>query len=242
MKKDDFDRQINSLVPQPDPNITADLFEFGQEMGNEFDRDVVQDLLNSLSFISRHFNAETAQRAYELIQYDGVLPDEMVAAAFHLQSGTSPQDVSRLAKEGQFMCFHWPGNVDELSPLALCTVTEDGQNRSFHTLHFGAFDPDAALRSAQRYACDRQISVTDALLSLTTNMELNSKGGARKILVSNDPDMTQTLSAAFGQCAAVSARLTFDADHGQAAVEYNPLWLELRQQQEQVQSRIAQSM
>ena len=30
----------------------------------------------------------------------------------------------------------------------------------------------------------------------------------------------------------MAAHLTFDVDRGQAEVEYNPLWLELRQKQE----------
>ena len=110
-------------------------------------------------------------------------------------------------------------------------MTEGGQSRSFYTLHFGAFDSDTALRTAQQYAHDRQLSVTDALLSLTTDMALNSNGGARNILVSNDPDMTQALSAVFQRCPAVAARLTFDAGRSQTMVEYNPLWLELHQQQ-----------
>ena len=90
---------------------------------------------------------------------------------------------------------------------------------------------DTALRTAQQYAHDRQLSVTDALLSLTTDMTLDSSGGARKILVSSDPDMSQALSAVFQRCPAVAARLTFDADRSQTMVEYNPLWLELHQQQ-----------
>ena len=47
--------------------------------------------------------------------------------------------------------------------------------------------------------------------------------------------MTQALSAVFSHCPAVAARLTFDADRSQTEVEYNPLWLELRQKQEPVQ-------
>ena len=129
------------------------------------------------------------------------------------------------------MCFHWPQGVEELSPLALCMVTEGGQSRSFYTLHFGVFDPDTALRSAQQYAHDRQLSVTDTLLSLTTDMALDSNGGARKILVSDDLDMSQALSVVFHRCPAVAAHLTFDADRSQTMVEYNPLWLELHQQQ-----------
>ena len=36
-------------------------------------------------------------------------------------------------------------------------------------------------------------------------------------------------------CPAMAACLTFDADYNQTIVEYNPLWLELRQKQEPVQ-------
>lgn len=237
MDKQDFEQQVSALVPQPDPEITAALFAFGQELGQEGGCDRVQDLLNSMSFVSRHFSAATAQGVYEIIRHgSAALPDEMVAAAVYLENGSTPQAAAEMADAGSLMCFHWPQGVEELSPLALCVVTEDGQSRSFYTLHFGAFDPDTALRSAQQYARDRQLSVTDALLSLTTDMALNSNGGARKILVSNDPDMTQALSAIFHRCPAVAARLAFDADRSQTMVEYNPLWLELHQKQEPAQN------
>lgn len=243
MERTDFEQRISALVPQPDPETTAALFRFGQELEEVYESDVSQDLVNSLGFISRHFSPATAQGVYELIQHDSAaLPNEMVAAAVYLENGSTSQDAAEMARAGQLMCFHWPKNMEELSPLALCVVTEDGQSCSFHTLHFDAFDPDVALRSAQQYAHDHQISVTDALLSLTIDMELDPKGGARKILVSNDPDMTQALSAAFGRCAAAAARLTFDADHGQTAAEYNPLWLELRQQQESAQAGMELTM
>ena len=237
MDKQDFEQQISALVPQPDPEITAALFAFGQELGQEGDCDRVQDLLNSMSFVSRHFSAATAQGVYEIIRHgSAALPDEMVAAAVYLENGSTPQIVAEMADAGSLMCFHWPQDVEEISPLALCVVTEGGQSRSFYTLHFGAFDPDTALRSAQQYAHDQQLSVTDTLLSLTTDMALDSNGGARKILVSDDLDMSQALSAVFHRCPAVAARLTFDADRSQTMVEYNPLWLELRQKQEPEQS------
>ena len=208
-------------------------------MGQEDNYDGVRGLLNSLSCASRHFSAATAQGVYEIIQHgSAALPDEMVAAAVYLENGSTPQAVAEMADAGSLMCFHWPQGVEELSPMAFCVVTEGEQSRSFYTLHFGAFDPDTALRSAQQYAHDRQLSVTDALLSLTTDMALNSNGGARKILVSNDPDMTQALSAIFHRCPAVAARLTFDADRSQTMVEYNPLWLELHQQQKPEQGEM----
>lgn len=239
MERNEFERQLHALVPQPDLEITAALFSFGQELGQEDNYDGVRGLLNSLSFVSRHFSAATAQGVYEIIQHgSAALPDEMVAAAVYLENGSTPQAVAEMADAGSLMCFHWPQDAEELSPMAFCVVTEGEQSRSFYTLHFGAFNPDTALRSAQRYAHDQQLSVTDALLSLTTDMTLDSNGGARKILVSSDPDMSQALSAVFQRCPAVAARLTFDADRSQTMVEYNPLWLELHQQQKPEQGEM----
>ena len=96
--------------------------------------------------------------------------------------------------------------MEELSPPALCIVTEGRHSRYFHTLHFGRFDPDAALQSAQQYAHDRQLSVTDALLSLTTDMALDSNGGAKKLLMSNDSEMALALYRIFFRCPAMAAR------------------------------------
>ena len=237
MTKEDFEGKLNALVPQPDPETTAALFAFGQELGDTAECFGVQALLTSLQFIARNFSERTLQGAYEIIRCgSAALPDEMVAAAVYIENGSTPQNAAEMAEAGLLMCFHQPESAEESSPLAVCTMIEDGISRKFHTLHFGAFDPDTALRSAQQYAHDRQLSVTDALLSLTTDMTLDSNGGARKILVSSDPDMSQALSAVFQRCPAVAARLTFDADCGQTVVEYNPLWLELHQKQEPAQN------
>ena len=130
------------------------------------------------------------------------------------------------------MCFHQPDSANESSPLAVCTVIENGTSREFHTMHFGGFDPETALRTAQEYAQIHRSSVAGALMFLTTDMEIKLGGGYKKILVSGESDMTKALSAIFRRCPAVAAHLTFDADRGQAEVEYNPLWLELRQKQE----------
>lgn len=234
MERTDFERQINTVVPRPDEDTTAALFALGQDLGEESGYGSTQDILNSLRFISRHFDAEITQGVYEIIQYGSALPDEMVAAAFHMANDPdcSPQRMAQAAESGGLMCFHIPATAEELSPLAVCTVCENGRSLTGYTTHLGEFDPETALRSAREYAHNRQVSVTDALLSLTVDLELNPDGGARKILVSGDPDMTQVLSAVFRRCPAVAARLTFDAGRGQTAVEYNPLWLELRRQQE----------
>lgn len=233
MERTDFERQINALIPRPDPETTADLFAFGQELCDTAECFGVQALLTSLQFIARNFDGQTLQSAYEIIRHGfAALPDEMVAAAVYLQNGCTPQHAAEMAEAGVLMCFHQPDSANEPSPLAVCTVIENGASRVFHTLHFGAFDPETALRSAQEYAQARHTSVAGALLSLTTDMKVNPDGGYKKILVSGDADMTQALSAIFRRCPAVAAHMTFDVDRGQAEVEYNPLWLELRQKQE----------
>lgn len=237
MERTDFERQLHALVPQPDPEITAALFSFGQELGQEDDCDGVRGLLNSMSFVSRHFSAATSQGVYEIIQHgSAALPGEMVAAAVYLEIGSTPQAVAEMADAGSLMCFHCPRSEESLSPLAVCVLTEGEHSQYFHTLHFGAFDPDTALRTAQKYAHDRQFSVTHALLALTTDMTLEPRDDARKLLVSNDPDMTLALYCLSFRCPAMAAYLDFDADRSRVEVEYNPLWLELRQKQEPEQS------
>ena len=207
MERTDFERQINALIPRPDPETTADLFAFGQELGETAECYGVRALLTSLQFIARNFDRQTLQGAYEIIQHGfAALPGEMIAAAVYLQNGCTPQHAAEMA--------------------------ETGTSREFHTLHFGGFDPETALRAAQEYAQIHRSSVAGALLFLTTDMEIKLGGGYKKILVSGEPDMTKALSAIFRRCPAVAAHLTFDAGRGQAEVEYNPLWLELRQKQE----------
>ncbi|NBI65990.1 hypothetical protein D1646_04020 [Pseudoflavonifractor sp. 60] len=244
MERTDFEQQISALVPRPDPEATAALFALGQALEDESELDGTRDLFNSLSFISRHFNAEITQEAYEIIRYGEALPGEMLAAAFHMAAcpDCTPQQMAKAAEHGKLMCFHWPKDAAELSPLAVCTVKEKGKSLTCHTMEFGSFDPDTALQSALRYAHDRQISVTDALLSMTTAMKPDPDGRSRKLLVDSNEKMTQVLNACFGHYPAVAARLTFDADRSQVSVEYNPLWLELSQRQEPAQGGIAQTM
>ena len=95
MTKEAFEGKLNALVPQPDPEITAALFAFGQELGQEEACDGVRELLNSMSFVSRHFSAVTTQSVYEIIQHgSAALPGEMVAAAVYLENGNTLQDVA----------------------------------------------------------------------------------------------------------------------------------------------------
>lgn len=242
MERTDFERQVNAVVPRPDQKTTAALFAFGQELGNEPGCDSAQDLLNSLHFISRHFNAEITQGAYEIIRHGAVLPGEMVAAALHMRNNCTPRQAAKLAEAGYLMHFYWPGSKEEDSPLAVCVIKENGRTCTCHTMRFGQFDPEAALRSAQQYANDRKISVTDALLSLTVDMELKPDGATGKILESKTPETAALLSSTFSRCAAMAAQITFDAGQNCVEVEYNPLWLGLRQQQKSAQSEMTQMM
>ena len=68
MERTDFERQINALIPRPDPETTADLFAFGQELGETAECYGVRALLTSLQFIARNFDRQTLQGAYEIIQ------------------------------------------------------------------------------------------------------------------------------------------------------------------------------
>ena len=63
-----------------------------------------------------------------------------------------------------------------------------------------------------------------------------------KLLVDGNEKMTQVLNACFGHYPAVAARLTFDADQNRVEVEYNPLWLGLRQHQKSAQGEMTQTM
>ena len=115
MTKEAFEGKLNALVPQPDPEITAALFAFGQELGQEEACDGVRELLNSMSFVSRHFSAVTTQSVYEIIQHgSAALPGEMVAAAVYLENGNTLQDVAEMADLGMLMCFHCPRDMEEL--------------------------------------------------------------------------------------------------------------------------------
>ena len=91
MTKEDFEGKLNALVPQPDPETTAALFAFGQELGDTAECFGVQALLTSLQFIARNFSERTLQGAYEIIRCgSAALPDEMVAAAVYIENGSTP--------------------------------------------------------------------------------------------------------------------------------------------------------
>ncbi len=235
MTKEDFERQVNALVPAPDFQTTAALFRFGQELGQTPECDGVRDLLNSLNFISRHFDREVLQNVYGIIRYgSAALPGELVAAAVLLQDGNAPESLPDLIRHGHLLGFYAPKEAGEISPLVVCCIIEGGKMCVTHTEHFGSFDPEKVFWDAKGYAGQNRISVTEALR--------HAAADGTKLLSSIQPEITEALCDISDCCPAVAAQIMFDADWDNIIVEHNPLWRELRQQQEPAQGGMEQTM
>ena len=212
MKKEEFEQQIQAMIPRPSPETTADLYELGLEV---LDAQGPQDILAALDFIARNFDRSVLQSAYEIIQHgSAALPGEMVAAAVFLQNGDTSAHMSQMADAGHLMCFYTPREMGEVSPLAVCTVIENGKTSDFYSTRFGSFGPEETFSRAKEYAKQRNVTVTQALQRVTVSEEI---GLAL-------PGMAKALSDIFKRCPAVAARITFDVDQSRVSVEYNPLW------------------
>ena len=84
MQKKEFIRQLNELVPGPDPVTTEALYRFDRECAES----EYIDMLTALRVVARNFSGETLQGAYELIQHqNAALPSEMFAAAVYPRPG-----------------------------------------------------------------------------------------------------------------------------------------------------------
>ena len=95
MQKKEFIRQLNELIPRPDPVTTEALYRFDRECAES----EYMDMLTALRVVARNFSEETLQGAYEIIQHqNAALPSEMFAAAVYLQAGRTPAEVSGLAR------------------------------------------------------------------------------------------------------------------------------------------------
>ena len=82
MQKTEFIRQINELVPRPDPVTTEALYRFDRECAET----EYIDMLTALRVVARNFSEETLQGAYEIIQHqNAALPSELFAAAVEQQ-------------------------------------------------------------------------------------------------------------------------------------------------------------
>ena len=224
-----FERQIQAIIQQPDNKTTRRLYWSCQKLGPGTEA----EMLTALAFIARNFSSQTAQGAYEVIRFgSGALPEEMISSAVYLQAGHTPEQVSRMAHDGRLPIFDPSSFVDKWSTLALCRIQAHGQAALSYTQRFGHFDPEAAYGSAMAYALEHNCSLSDALWDLTEDLAV-APGRWRgiKILAGRDPELFHALDACFGQCPAVAARITFDADRDAVAVEMNPLWVQLRETQ-----------
>ena len=159
MQKTEFIRQLNELVPSPDPVTTEALYRFDRECAET----EYIDMLTALRVVARNFSEETLQGAYEIIQHqNAALPSELFAAAVYLQAGRTPAEVSGLAREGRLMGFFGPERPEEPSRIATCTIVESGQEQRFYTMDFGRFNPQHALKRAITYGRETGISATQA--------------------------------------------------------------------------------
>ena len=223
MKKEEFEQQIQTMIPQPSPETTSALYELGLDTMDEAGP---QSILAAFDFIARNFDRSVLQSAYEIIRHgSAALPGEMVAAAVFLQNGDTPARMSQMAEQGYLMCFHTPKETGEISPLAICTVTENGKTMDFYSTRFGKFEPEEVFSRTKVYAEQQGISVTQALQCAAVDgkigMELYE---GQKLMTARWPEMTEALSDIFERCPAVAAHITFDVDQGRVSVEYNFLW------------------
>ena len=192
MQKKEFIRQLNELVPRPDPVTTEALYRFDRECAET----EYIDMLTALRVVARNFSEETLQSAYEIIQnQNAALPSELFTAAVYLQAGRTPAEVSGLAREGRLMGFFGPERPEELSRIATCTIVESGREQRFYTMDFGRFNPQHALKRAITYSREAGISATQAMARLTMDQpEFAEKpGGPRCILDGLGSELTEAL-------------------------------------------------
>ena len=235
MKYEEFDQQIQEMIPQPSAVITGALYQ----MGVEALEGRPQELLIAFEFISRHFTQDVLQGAYEIIQHgSAALPDELVAAAVFLQAGDTSEHMARMANDGELMCFYRPKERGEISPLALCTILEAGKRFDSFTTTFRKFSPKDILARAKSYAKQHGKSIIGVFECISPEGEASGDLYAgQRVLAGQWPKMTTALSDIFGTCPAVAARITFDVDRDHAAVEYNPLWQKERMEHGQIVHR-----
>ena len=157
MQKKEFIRQLNELVPRPDPVTTEALYRFDRECAET----EYIDMLTALRVVARNFSEETLQSAYEIIQnQNAALPSELFTAAVYLQPGVHRQ-----------RCPVWPGRAGLWASLARsgrrssaglrpAPLWSLGREQRFYTMDFGRFNPQHALKRAITYGRETGISAT----------------------------------------------------------------------------------
>lgn len=64
MKKEEFEQQIQALIPQPSQETTTTLYEMALDA---LEDNGPQDIINAFDFIARHFDPSVLQKTYEII-------------------------------------------------------------------------------------------------------------------------------------------------------------------------------
>ena len=159
MDQYEFRRELDAVLPSPDPRLAKRLIDFAEENKiyfSETEYKVVfyEEYLASLRFVAKNFGQDTLASIPKMIdEQNMILPDEMVAAAICVQGGVPVDQVQQMAYEGWLMGFFNARRVDNgaLSPLAVCSIRDHGREEKFCTTYFGSFSPGDALHRAVEY-------------------------------------------------------------------------------------------
>lgn len=226
MDQYEFQRELDEVLPSPDPQMAERLISFVEE--NEIVS--FEDYLASMRFVAKNFERDTLASIPKMIDDKNlILPDELVAAAICVQDGVPVDQVQQMACEGLLMGFFDARRAvnGELSPLAVCSVVEHGREEKFCTAYFGCFSPGDALRRAVEYAGQHDTTTAYALKNLTVDLQVDVNAPeAKRILDRRRPSLIRAMESAFAQCPAVAAKISFDTNQREVTVDYNPLWLE----------------
>lgn len=138
MDQYEFQRELDEVLPSPDPQLAKRLIDFAEENEIVF----YEEYLASLRFVANNFGQDTLASIPKMIdEQNMILPDEMVAAAICVQGGVPVDQVQQMAYEGWLMGFFNARRVDNgaLSPLAVCSIQDHGREEKFCTTYFGSF-------------------------------------------------------------------------------------------------------
>ncbi|MFQ7453572.1 MAG: hypothetical protein ACLRNQ_21660 [Flavonifractor plautii] len=139
MQKTEFIRQINELVPRPDPVTTEALYRFDRECAET----EYIDMLTALRVVVRNFSEETLQGAYEIIQHqNAALPSELFASR-RLPSGRAHTGRGvRPGQGGPTYGLLWPGAAGGAQPD--CNLHHCGVRAGATVLHHGLWAVQSA--------------------------------------------------------------------------------------------------
>ena len=103
MDQYEFRRELDAVLPSPDPQLAKRLIDFAEENKiyfSETEYKVVfyEEYLASLRFVAKNFGQDTLASIPKMIdEQNMILPDEMVAAAICVQGGVPVDQVQQMA-------------------------------------------------------------------------------------------------------------------------------------------------